>query len=149
MSDAVQDGVILVIQRGDRFLVGCRASHKRAAGYWTQVSGTVEMGESQEQAVAREAMEEIGCEVRAVKKLQTLDAHSARFRLHYWRCELVRGEPRICNDELTSLRWVTVTELTALSPIFDEDVELFSALSATDDSIRTRQKPAEESAHEQ
>ena len=35
------EGVIIVLQRGDRFLVGQRAEHKPAAGYWTQVSGKV------------------------------------------------------------------------------------------------------------
>ncbi|MEE4659404.1 MAG: NUDIX domain-containing protein [Halieaceae bacterium] len=125
----MQDGVILVIQRGQRFLVGRRAAHKRAAGYWTQVSGTVEAGEAQPDAVVREAMEELGCVVRPVEKIQTLVARNARYRLHYWRCELLQGEPRICNDELTALRWVNATELGDLQPVFEEDLELFSALA--------------------
>ena len=45
------EGVIIVLQRGERFLVGQRAAHKPAAGYWTQVSGKLEPGESEEDAV--------------------------------------------------------------------------------------------------
>lgn len=122
--------MILVIQRDGKFLVGQRASHKRAAGYWTQVSGTVEEGESQMQTVVREAMEEIGCRVRPAQRLQSLTARNARYRLHYWRCELLQGEPRICNDELTALRWVTPAELAELSPVFDEDLALLTDLAS-------------------
>ncbi len=57
----VLDGVIIVLQRGERFLVGQRAAHKPAAGYWTKVSGKVEPGEAQPDTVAREAREELGC----------------------------------------------------------------------------------------
>ncbi len=127
MSD-ILDGVIIVLQRGERFLVGRRAAHKPAAGYWTQVSGKVEPGEAQADTVSREAREELGCEVRALEKLQQLPSHNGRYRLHYWRAEIVTGEPAICNDELTELRWVTVQELRGMAPVFEEDIALFEGL---------------------
>jgi 8-oxo-dGTP pyrophosphatase MutT (NUDIX family) len=118
----------MVLRRGDRFLVGCRAAHKRAPGYWTQVSGTVEPGETEPEAVKREAMEEIGCHVAAREKLQQLPSENGKYRLHYWRCEILKGEPAICNDELSDLRWVTVQELRQLRPVFQEDLDLFERL---------------------
>ena len=118
----------MVLQRGQRFLVGRRAPHKPAAGYWTQVSGKVEPGESQRATVAREAMEELGCRVRARELLRAMPSHNGKYRLHYWRVDLLEGEPAICNDELTELRWVTVAELRQLSPVFREDIELFETL---------------------
>ena len=124
----IRDGVIIVLQRGGRFLVGQRAPHKPAAGYWTQVSGKVEPGESQPDAVVREAMEELGCVVAAREKLQELPSHNGRYRLHYWRAELLKGEPAIANDELTDLCWVTVEELRGMSPVFEEDIMLFESL---------------------
>lgn len=124
----VLDGVIIVLQRGERFLVGQRAAHKPAAGYWTQVSGKVEPGEAQPDTVSREAREELGCEVRALEKLQQLPSHNGHYRLHYWRAEIISGEPSICNDELTALRWVTIEELRGLAPIFEEDIQLFEQL---------------------
>ena len=124
----MRDGVVIVLQRGERFLVGRRAAHKPAPGYWTQVSGKVEAGERQEDTVAREAREELGCEIVAREKLQELPSHNGRYRLHYWRGELIAGEPRISNDEITELRWVTVAELEDLSPVFEEDLALFRRL---------------------
>jgi 8-oxo-dGTP diphosphatase len=124
----MRDGVIIVLQRGQRFLIGERAAHKPAPGYWTQVSGKVEPGESQPDAVIREAMEEIGCRVQPLEKLQELPSANGHFQLHYWRTDIVEGEPSICNDELEELRWVTVEELRLLEPIFQEDIDLFEQL---------------------
>ena len=64
----------------------------------------------------------------AREKLQELPSRNGDYRLHYWRSELVEGEPKICNDELTELRWVTVQELRGLEPVFQEDIELFDRL---------------------
>lgn len=124
----MRDGVIIVLQRGQRFLVGERAAHKPAPGYWTQVAGKVEPGESQPETVVREAMEEIGCRVAPLQLLQVLPSANGHFLLHYWRCELLEGEPSICNDELLELRWVTVEELQQLQPVFQEDIDLFQQL---------------------
>ena len=122
------EGVIIVLQRGERFLVGQRADHKPAAGYWTQVSGKLEPGESEQEAVVREAMEELGCRVRPLEKLQELPSANGRYRLHYWRTEILEGEPSTCNDEINELRWVTVAELREMEPVFQEDIQLFQQL---------------------
>ncbi len=66
--------------------------------------------------------------MRALEKLQELPSHNGRYRLHYWRAEIREGEPSICNDELTALRWVTVQELRAMAPVFEEDIALFESL---------------------
>lgn len=124
----MRHGVIIVLQRGERFLVGQRADHKPAAGYWTQVSGKLEPGESEQEAVVREAMEELGCRVRPLEKLQELPSANGRYRLHYWRTEILEGEPSTCNDEINELRWVTVAELREMEPVFEEDIHLFQEL---------------------
>jgi 8-oxo-dGTP diphosphatase len=124
----VRDGVIIVLQRGQHFLVGKRAPHKPAPGYWTQLSGKVEPGESQRETVVREAMEEVGCEVLPVRKLQQGPSSNGEFMLHYWLAKIIEGEPRICDDELAALRWVTVAQLRDLSPIFQQDIDVMTDL---------------------
>ena len=126
-------GVVIVLQRNQRFLVGQRAAHKPAGGYWTQISGKVEPGETQQQTVEREAMEELGCVVRPLQKLQELPSANGKFLLHYWRAEIIEGEPTICDDENVQLRWLNVSELQTLSPIFSEDVQLFEKLIQEED----------------
>ena len=121
---AVRDGVVLVLRRGRRFLVGQRAAHKPAPGYWTPVSGKVEPGETQRQAVAREALEELGCRIEGRDMVHQGRSANGEYRLFYWRCDIVEGEPAICDDELVDLRWVTVEELAEMSPVFLEDIEV-------------------------
>ena len=58
------DAVIAVISNGEKFLFIQRAPNIRGGGHWAPVSGEVEAGESQEAAVAREAMEEVSLTVR-------------------------------------------------------------------------------------
>ena len=132
MVDSRRDGVVIVLQRGDRFLIGQRAAHKPAPGYWTQISGKHEPDETLEQTVVREAMEELGCVVRPVQKLQELPSANGKFLLHYWATEIVQGEPTISNDEIDELRWLTVAELAELQPVFQEDLELLRRLVTKD-----------------
>jgi 8-oxo-dGTP pyrophosphatase MutT (NUDIX family) len=63
------DAVIAVITKGEKVLLIQRAPGIRGGGYWAPVSGEVEPGESQEAAVAREAMEEVGFVVRPIRKV--------------------------------------------------------------------------------
>ena len=51
--------VAAIIIKGDRFLLGKRSLEKRLApGYWSPISGKVELGESEEEAISRECNEE-------------------------------------------------------------------------------------------
>ena len=84
--------------------------------------------ETEQEAVRREAMEELGCVVEPRHKLQQLPSNNGHYLLHYWYSEIVEGEPRINNDELDALRWVTLAELRALDPVFQEDLDLFASL---------------------
>ncbi len=119
----------MIIRDGDRFLVGRRSPDKeRAPGCWCPVSGQVEPGETEEEAVARECREEIGVEVRAVRKLDEAEPPGTGFRLHVWLAEMISGTPRIANGENTELRWLTVPELRRLTPVFQEDIDAMQRL---------------------
>ena len=59
---------IAVITKGEKVLLIQRAANIRGGGHWAPVSGEVEPGESQEAAVLREAMEEVGLTVRPIRK---------------------------------------------------------------------------------
>jgi 8-oxo-dGTP pyrophosphatase MutT (NUDIX family) len=73
-------------------------------------------------------MEELGVRAAAREKRQQLPSHNGKYRIHYWRAQILEGEPAVCNDELTELRWVTPAELRTMSPVFEEDIALFEML---------------------
>ena len=131
MSERIQ-AVVAIIQREGTFLLIKRSDYnKTASGYWCPVSGRVEPGETQEEAVRREVMEEVGLEVEAVEKVAEIGSADDRFALHFWRTEILGGEAHITSNEATALQWFTLSELKELQPPFAEDIEIFESVAKT------------------
>jgi len=121
--------VALTIKKENKFLLGRRSLAKKVApGYWCPISGKIEIGESEEQALVREAYEEIGVQIKPIKKLTTFDIESRKNLLHWWLVEIVQGEPKINNDEHTELAWFCFDEILKLEPIFQEDIAVYRSL---------------------
>jgi len=121
------DAVVAILQRGGRYLVGKRSLHRPVApGYWCPISGRLEPGETQADAVVREVWEEVGLRVRASRKVAQCDTHDGTTLLHWWLVELSEDEQeaRLANDEHSELRWVTAEELERLEPAFAEDIAI-------------------------
>ena len=109
-----------------------RSSYTEAAsGYWCPVSGRIEKGETQEEALKREVMEEVGLEVVAAKKVCEIPSADDEFILHFWSTEIVAGEAGVCSHEATEIRWVTLKEMRLLQPTFEEDVQILEAFAAS------------------
>lgn len=127
MSEKVQV-VAAIIERGGRVLFGKRSPHRVAApGYWCPVSGRIEPGESQAEAVVREVREEAGLSVRAVQKVDECDTHDGTARIHWWlAAPLDDASEELLGDEHTELRWVSLDEMRRLEPAFPEDVEIIT-----------------------
>lgn len=119
------DAVIAVITNGEKILLIQRAAAIRGGGYWAPVSGEVEAGESQETAVAREAMEEVGLTVRPIRKVWENVSTRGTFRLHWWMAEYVGGELTLNLAEVSDARWLTVDEICRLDGTFEGDREFY------------------------
>lgn len=122
--------VVAIIQKSDAFLFVKRSDYTEAAsGYWCPVSGRIEKNETQQDALKREVMQEVGLEVVAVKKVCEIPSADDRFVLHYWTTEIIAGEAGICSHEATEMKWVTVEEMKQLQPTFEEDVRILEGLT--------------------
>src|SRR5262245_49341871 len=119
------DAVIAVITKGEKVLLIQRAAAIRGGGHWAPVSGEVEPGESQEAAVAREAMEEVGLTVRPLRKVWENISTRGTFRLHWWMAEYVGGELALNAAEVSDARWLTVDEICGLDATFEGDREFY------------------------
>jgi 8-oxo-dGTP diphosphatase len=120
----LSDAIVSVITKGDKILLIERAPRGLYSGYWAPVSGKVEPGESQEVAVIRESMEEVGLTVRPVRKVWENITTSGTYRLHWWLAEYVSGELVLDKREATDACWVTVEEISAFK-IFEGDREFY------------------------
>jgi 8-oxo-dGTP diphosphatase len=82
-----------VLRRGDTILVTRRPDRPGRPGQWEFPGGKVERGESEEDALRRELVEELGCEVR-VGALLLRHAHryaDLEVELAFYACALPPG----------------------------------------------------------
>jgi 8-oxo-dGTP diphosphatase len=99
----IENGRALLIRRGSEPL----------RGQWSIPGGTLELGESLQQGVARELLEETGLEVRVLDLIEVFDRifpgdgsrpgeKNHRPRFHFvivdYLCERISGEPRAGSD---------------------------------------------------
>lgn len=125
----MKEAVMIVLKEDDKYLLGKRANWKaKAPGYWCPISGHIEKGESEVDAVKREAREELGITVRPLRKLTSIPTHDNTVMLHWWQAEILAGMPQIMNNENEEIKWFTSEELMKLQPVFKEDMEIIIGL---------------------
>jgi len=125
------DAVIAVITNGGKVLLIQRAPGIRGGGYWAPVSGEVEADESQESAVAREAMEEVGLTVRPIRKVWENVSTRGTFVLHWWLAEYVGGELMLNLAKVSDARWLTADEICRMDGTFEGDREFYRNILPT------------------
>lgn len=120
-----REAIVAVVRRGERVLVIQRGPRARLPGYWAPLSGTLEPGETQEEALVREVREEVGLRVLPVAKVWESQTHDGKFRLHWWTVEAGEDEVVMDPGEVSDVRWVTPREFSELQPVFAADREFF------------------------
>lgn len=101
-----------LIFREGKLLITQRPKGSHLAGLWELPGGKQDPGETLPECLKRELREELGVEV-AVHELLHECEHEyplKTVKLHFFRCTLLRGEPRPIQCE--ALAWVTAPELS-------------------------------------
>jgi 8-oxo-dGTP diphosphatase len=117
-----------VILDGDRVLLVQRA-HEPLKGEWSLPGGAVEVGETLQQALAREVREETSLEVEVGVVVEVLDSircdPDGRAAYHYviidYLCRVRReaSPAPVCGTDAAAVRWVPLVELDSyhLTPV--------------------------------
>jgi 8-oxo-dGTP pyrophosphatase MutT (NUDIX family) len=121
----MRDAVAIVIKKGDRFLLIKRAKIDAAVDYWCPITGEVEHGETQEQAVVREAHEEMGFRVKPLRRVWECFTADKHYRLHWWHVQLLDDTVVINPDEVKDYRWVDYDEMKNIDKMFEADLRFF------------------------
>jgi mutator protein MutT len=107
----VVEVVAAVIERdGGEILITRRPPGTHLAGFWEFPGGKPQAGETHEQALHREIMEELGAGIQVGSRIQTIDWHypDKRVRIHFYRCT-VTSEPRPLEGQ--DMQWVPRNDL--------------------------------------
>jgi len=102
-----------VIQVDGRFLVTRRQKGVHLEGYWEFPGGKCDAGESLEDCLARELLEELDAPSRIGEEIWTTTHHypERAVELHFFRCELLGPpRPRLGQD----MQWVARKDLATL-----------------------------------
>jgi mutator protein MutT len=110
-------GVGAVIVRDGRALV-VRRGHEPRKGEWSLPGGTVELGETLEDAVRREMKEETGLDIEVGAIIEVFDRihrdADGRIRYHFvivdYVCTAPGGEP-IAGSDAEAVAWIAVDEI--------------------------------------
>jgi len=118
--------VAAVVERNGKFLIARRVKGTHLAGYWEFPGGKVHDGESQEAALAREIVEELGATVVNARKIfHVSHAYPERVvELHFYRAELEDDPRPVLGQEI---RWITRDEFRDLE-FPPADAELIDGL---------------------
>jgi 8-oxo-dGTP diphosphatase len=117
----LKHAIVAVVEDGDDILFVERAAVDTYPGYWSNVTGSLEAGETQQRAVIRECMEEVGLRVRPVRKLWESVTRRASFVLHWWECRL-EGPRMITPDpaEVAAFKWLKHGEIARIPLMFSD-----------------------------
>jgi len=104
----VENGKMLLIKRGS----------EPAAGKWSVPGGVVELGETIEEALIREVMEECGLKIEILKLIDVVDNiikdADGRIKFHYVILEFLarplEGEIKASSDAL-EVKWVPIEKI--------------------------------------
>ena len=109
-----QKAYALIVENGRLLLVRYYYPEENA-WYWNFPGGTLEPGETLEEALRRELMEECSVEVE-VGPMVLKEAPPGRDYVRYFfRCYIKKGRPRVgsdpaTNDSIGALEWVDLTD---------------------------------------
>jgi 8-oxo-dGTP diphosphatase len=100
-----------VLEKNGRWLIAKRRRGDRFAGYWEFPGGKPEPGETPEECLSRELLEELGIRVRVGRCLGSVRCRppGLDIELTAYRVSLRAGTPRLRDHE--EIRWVTPGEV--------------------------------------
>ncbi|AIX75724.1 MAG: NAD(+) diphosphatase [Mixta calida] len=106
--------IIVAIRRDDKILLAQHARHRNSI--YTVLAGFVEVGETLEQAVAREVMEESNVRVKNLRYVTSQPWPFPHSLMMAFMAEYDEGELQIDNKELIDANWFRYDALPQLPP---------------------------------
>jgi len=124
----IAPAVITLIEHENRLLLARSARFK--TGLFSAVAGFVEIGESLEQAAAREVREEVGVEIRDLRYFGSQPWPFGRSLMIGYFARYAGGEIQVDGTEIVEARWFDLEHLPLLPPPLSIARQLIDAFIA-------------------
>jgi len=117
--------VILVNEEGKIFLQKRATRMKAFPNFWGLVGGWMDWGETAEESLKREAMEEIGVEIGVIKFIgkyyDTKGRHPTKTSIALPHiCKIISGVPKVNQvEEVQDIGWFTPEEVLKMDLAYD------------------------------
>jgi 8-oxo-dGTP diphosphatase len=119
--------VVAVIVREGKLLVIRRSQTVRAPGAFCFPGGAMELNESEEEALCREMLEEVGVVVRPVRRLH-VSMTPWQVEVRWWLAEIAAQADFVLHPaEVESLHWQTPAELMAMDALLESNRDFLAA----------------------
>ena len=102
-----------IITREGKYLL-VQERQQRAYGLWNLPAGHVDKGESIKAAAKREALEEVGFEVKLVKEIGVYHDGPGKPVVHVFAAKIVGGTLHFPEAELLDAQWLTFQQIQEL-----------------------------------
>ncbi|MCO5192246.1 MAG: NAD(+) diphosphatase [Anaerolineae bacterium] len=106
--------IIVAVERGDRLLLASNARFPR--GFYSVLAGFVEAGESLEQTVAREIMEEVGISVSDIRYFGSQPWPFPHSLMIAFQAQYAGGDLVLQKSEIRDADWFSADKLPQLPP---------------------------------
>lgn len=113
MTDTKDVAIPLITNSEGKFLLITRSEYPDHKGEWGPIAGHVKENESIEDALIREAGEELSLVIRPQKEVAILPQDVGEDVGHWWICEVVSGEIKP-NYEIESYNYFSPDETRSL-----------------------------------
>ena len=106
-------------KRQEYLFIRANKDYGKHYGKYYPPSGWVEEGETIEDAIVRELMEELKLQIKPIKLIVEIQGDLPDLMLHFIECEIVGGEIEMDKVELNDVKWFSVEKL--------KDIDLWPA----------------------
>ena len=110
MKAAIEVAAGLVFNQ-DRLLITQRHESDHLGGLWEFPGGKVELGETFEECLRRELLEELGIDVSVGELVESISHEypDKAVLIKFYNCKIINGHPRLLDCQ--NLQWVEAAEL--------------------------------------
>ncbi len=122
--------VAAIIVNKDKEIFATQRGYGDYKGWWEFPGGKIEEGESKEEALKREILEELNCPVRVERFFDAIEYDYPKFHLHMdcFLCSLEDREPTLL--EHMSAKWLKASELSEVKWL-EADLSIIEKLKKT------------------